>query len=57
MPALTLAAPPALASDLAGALDPVLMSRRAGIDPDDWQQRVLRSGSSACCALAASACS
>ncbi len=39
------AAPPALASDLAGALDPVLMSRRAGINPDDWQQRVLRSGS------------
>ncbi len=45
MVALAPAAPPALASDLAGALDPVLMSRRAGIDPDEWQQRVLRSGS------------
>jgi hypothetical protein len=33
----------ALAADLACALDPVLLSRRAGIEPDDWQARMLRS--------------
>ena len=32
-----------LAADLAAALDPVALSRRAGIEPDDWQARVLRS--------------
>jgi len=34
-----------LASDLALALDPVLLSQRAGLVPDDWQERVLRSTS------------
>jgi len=33
----------ALAGDLAAALDPVVFARRAGLDPDDWQARVLRS--------------
>lgn len=42
------AAPPpperaALAGDLAQALDPVLLARRAGIEPDPWQAGVLRS--------------
>lgn len=32
-----------IAADLALALDPVLMARRAGFDPDDWQAAVLRS--------------
>ena len=32
-----------LASDLAMALDPVALSRAAGIDPDPWQAQVLRS--------------
>src|SRR5215213_5539488 len=34
-----------LASDLALALDPVLLSQRAGLVPDDWQEQVLRSPS------------
>jgi len=32
-----------LGADLAAALDPVALSRRAGIEPDDWQAEVLRS--------------
>lgn len=32
-----------IASDLAAALDPVVLARRAGIVPDPWQARVLRS--------------
>jgi hypothetical protein len=36
---------PALANDLARALDPVLLAQGAGIDPDPWQARVLRSAS------------
>ncbi len=32
-----------LAHDLASALDPVVFAQRAGIDPDPWQQDVLRS--------------
>ena len=32
-----------LADDLALALDPVLLARRAGIEPDPWQADVLRS--------------
>ena len=32
-----------LAEDLAVALDPVLLARRAGIEPDPWQADVLRS--------------
>jgi hypothetical protein len=32
-----------LADDLARALDPVWLARDAGIEPDDWQARVLRS--------------
>ncbi len=32
-----------LAADLALALDPVLLARRAGIEPDPWQADVLRS--------------
>jgi len=32
-----------LADDLACALDPVRFARRAGLDPDPWQVRVLRS--------------
>ena len=32
-----------LALDLAAALDPVVFSRQAGITPDPWQARVLRS--------------
>ncbi len=32
-----------LADDLACALDPVRFARRAGLEPDDWQMRVLRS--------------
>lgn len=38
--------PADLAADLAAALDPVLLSRRAGIVPDDWQCDVLRSNAS-----------
>jgi hypothetical protein len=34
-----------IAGDLATALDPVLLARRCGLDPDPWQQEVLRSGS------------
>jgi hypothetical protein len=34
---------PALADDLACALDPVRFAQRAGIQPDPWQVRVLRS--------------
>jgi len=34
-----------LASDLGAALDPVLLARRMGLDPDPWQAEVLRSGS------------
>jgi hypothetical protein len=33
-----------LVSDLAAALDPVVLARQAGIVPDDWQASVLRSG-------------
>lgn len=33
----------ALAADLAGALDPVVLARRVGIEPDPWQADVLRS--------------
>jgi len=33
----------ALADDLAVALDPVLLAQRAGLTPDAWQERVLRS--------------
>jgi hypothetical protein len=33
----------ALAADLACALDPVRFAQAAGIDPDDWQARLLRS--------------
>jgi len=36
-------APPALASDLGMALDPVRLSQAAGIEPDPWQAQVLRS--------------
>jgi len=32
-----------LGTDLAAALDPVALSRRAGLEPDGWQARVLRS--------------
>ena len=35
-----------LAGDLAAALDPVIFASRAGIEPDIWQARVLRSPSS-----------
>jgi Terminase large subunit, T4likevirus-type, N-terminal len=35
-----------LASDLACALDPVVFSRAAGIDPDPWQAKMLRSRAS-----------
>lgn len=35
-----------IAADLARALDPVLLARAAGIEPDSWQARVLRSASS-----------
>jgi len=34
-----------LATDLGAALDPVLLARRMGIEPDSWQARVLRSPS------------
>jgi hypothetical protein len=34
----------ALAADLAAALDPVMLARRAGLDPDPWQASLLRSG-------------
>src|SRR5258707_2986313 len=33
-----------LMRDFAMALDPVQLARGAGIDPDDWQSRLLRSG-------------
>jgi hypothetical protein len=36
----------ALASDLAMALDPVVFSRAAGIEPDPWQAKMLRSRAS-----------
>jgi hypothetical protein len=32
-----------LADDLARALDPVYLAHDAGLEPDDWQARVLRS--------------
>ena len=32
-----------LGSDLATGLDPVVLARRLGMEPDDWQARVLRS--------------
>lgn len=32
-----------MAGDLAAALDPVTFARRVGIEPDSWQQDVLRS--------------
>jgi len=35
-----------MAADLARALDPVLLAREAGIEPDPWQERLLRSDSS-----------
>lgn len=35
--------PADLAADLVAALDPVALSRRAGLTPDDWQARALRS--------------
>jgi hypothetical protein len=38
-------APAELGQDLAMALDPVLLMRRAGIEPDPWQEGVLRSTS------------
>ena len=41
----SLAAGP-LGLDLAAALDPVLLARAAGIDPDPWQAEVLRSPAS-----------
>ena len=34
-----------VALDLAAALEPVRFARRAGIEPDGWQERVLRSTS------------
>jgi hypothetical protein len=34
----------AIASDLARALDPVLLAVQAGITPDSWQAQMLRSG-------------
>ena len=34
-----------IASDLAAALDPVMLAHDAGIIPDDWQARALRSSS------------
>ena len=34
---------PSIASDLARALDPVLLAEQAGISPDPWQVEVLRS--------------
>jgi hypothetical protein len=34
-----------IAADLALALDPVLLARRAGLDPDPWQAELLRSTS------------
>ena len=37
------AAAPAIAADLARALDPVLLAEQAGIMPDPWQADVLRS--------------
>lgn len=40
------APPQALADDLAAALDPVVFARRAGIEPDPWQAKVLRSSAS-----------
>lgn len=33
----------ALAADIAAALDPVELARRVGVEPDEWQARVLRS--------------
>ena len=33
-----------IAADLATALDPVLLARQCGMDPDPWQADVLRSG-------------
>ncbi len=35
-----------IADDLAAALDPVVMARAAGIEPDPWQAQLLRSTSS-----------
>lgn len=35
----------AVATDLAMALDPAALARQAGLDPDPWQERVLRSES------------
>lgn len=35
----------ALAMDLAAALDPVVLARRGGMEPDGWQAQVLRSTS------------
>src|ERR671939_2133946 len=32
-----------LVSDLAAALDPVVLAQQAGLDPDPWQRDVLRS--------------
>lgn len=46
MPLISAAPGPAydaLANDLAAALDPVVFAQRAGIEPDPWQQDVLRS--------------
>ena len=34
-----------MASDLALALDPVLMAQAVGLEPDPWQVRLLRSSS------------
>ena len=31
-----------LGTDLASALDPVLMAKAVGVDPEDWQARILR---------------
>lgn len=41
--ATPVAACPAMASDLAAALDPVIFAQRVGITPDPWQAVVLRS--------------
>ncbi len=43
--AASLAPRPALAADLAMSLDPVRLSQAAGITPDPWQARLLRSTS------------
>lgn len=34
---------PSIATDISMALDPVFLARAAGLEPDEWQKRVLRS--------------